>query len=86
MHMNKDATLEVTKEDIKSGQRGSLTNCPFALAGTRLFGQSCKVDNWYLYYGNPPIYFELSDDAQEAIRKFDAKKRIEPGTYRLTVP
>ena len=84
--MNKDEiVLEITEEDILTGQRGSPERCPIALAGRRVFNRTVSVANnvkvytkgWECLWRNTHSY-KISEEVKWFMYNFDVGNKVEP--------
>lgn len=86
----KTYAISVTKEDIENGGRDNISTCPVALAVRRVTKKRFQVGSTEIY---PPLSerhfpqpIRISDQVAEFIKRFDAKKRVQPFTFRIKLP
>lgn len=81
--------IEVTQEDIDSGERRCEGGCPIAMAVSRAFGfcrvvvktLNCCV--WAENRTSLPLYFSLPMAARQFIQNFDNGEGVDPFTFDL---
>jgi hypothetical protein len=76
--------ITVTKDDIKSGHRGSVYCCPIAISVRR---QAFSSKNVSVSAGDCSIagtYWELSRSAQRFISAFDNGRPVKPFSFIMT--
>ncbi len=89
-------TVNVTKQDIDFGRRGSPHGCPFILAAKRVIPKAWTVglgQKWYCLnigsdYSDPTFFsIDLPPDADKWVRELDRfGKRVKPASFEIEVP
>jgi hypothetical protein len=79
--------LEVTQQDVASGNRALLTSCPVATAFKRMTGKDAIVfSNGVRVCGEygAVARFRTSSDLDQMIQAYDKGADFQPGYYTLT--
>ena len=83
----KTLTVHVTKTGIKRGEREDACNCPIARALRRAGLKNPTIDGTFIEYGwSTQFRVRTPARARQFIRRFDARKPVEPFTFRLKLP
>ena len=75
--------IQVTKEDIEKGERGSCEWCPVALAIQRTYGKdklvTVDVDSMGIWQDNREQHYQLPQIARDFIHDFDNDRKVAEG-------
>lgn len=81
-----DIDVEVTEQDIVSGERYSLRYCPIGMAISReqplAYNVSIGEDDAGFFIGKEYFYASLPCKANEFIEKFDHAKPVSPISFK----
>lgn len=86
--------LDVSSADIGTGVRGASIACPLALAAQRQLGPLFPPrtiirafnGSVHIMTGNHSCRFWIGDPGMKFMARFDAGKRVKPGTYEIHKP
>lgn len=73
--------IQVTREDIKDGQRGNYRSCPIAIAASRAF--DCPVTVGLVSFGTEAWHCLLPQEAKDFVRKYDNRIAVEPFEFEI---
>ena len=75
--------IQVTKEDIEKGEKGSCEWCPVALAIQRTYGKdklvTVDVDSMGIWLDNREQHYQLPQIARDFIDDFDNDRKVAEG-------
>jgi len=80
--------ITVTQEDINLGKRRDGWHCPIALACQRIYQKSFMIDFRSAYNNKEMTFkvFDLPQEAQEFVKRFDNRDEVQPFTFETIDP